>query len=67
MITSVRNISRHVTSDSAGWYVRMRSIGRVKRKYFSDQKYGGKMESLQAATQYRDKIRKKARDGRVKP
>lgn len=64
---TIRNISRHVTETSTGWYVRMQSIGRHKRKYFSDEKYGGKTKSLQAAKEFRDLIRKKAKDGRIKP
>lgn len=60
----IRNISRHTTQESTGWYVRMRSLGRVKRKYFSDRAYGSKQDSLEAAIKYRNKLAKTQRDGR---
>ena len=67
-MTTLKNITRHLTSldHEAGWYVRMRSLGKHKRRYFSDQKYGDKAKSLDAAVKYRDGLAKTKRDGRFK-
>lgn len=38
-----------------GWYVRVRFIGIVHSKFFSDRKYGGRYSSLLSAVSWRDK------------
>lgn len=51
---SYKGISR-IDSDynhTHGWYVRVRQNGKVKSKFFSDQKYGGIVKALNKARRY---------------
>lgn len=63
---AIKNITRHVTEDHKGWYVRVRRTGKIVRKYFSDSKYGGKAKSLNTAILWRNTVTAKRRDGRLR-
>lgn len=41
-----------------GWYVRVRYLGKIHSKFFSDKKCGGKDKSLLAAVAWRDTTEK---------
>jgi len=42
-----------------GWYVRVRYVGKIHSKFFSDRKHGGRNSSLLSAISWRDKTEKK--------
>ena len=63
---SIKNITRHLTTTSTGWLVRVRSMDQTSRRYFADSTYGGKQKALHAAIRCRDQMCKSQRDGRVK-
>ena len=42
-----------------GWYVRVRFVGKLYSKFFSDKKSGGRYSSLLSAVTWRDKTEKK--------
>ena len=44
---------------SHGWYVRVRFLGKIHPKFFSDKKCGGKSSALLSAIAWRDKKEKK--------
>lgn len=41
-----------------GWYVRVRFVGKVYSKFFSDRKWGGRYSSLLTAISWRDQTEK---------
>lgn len=56
-----RNVSRiETTSESGkvygGWEVRIQRRGKKTEKFFADNRYAGKRNSLKAAQQFRDEI-----------
>lgn len=42
-------------NNTHGWYVRIRENGKVRSKFFSDRKYGGKANALNKARHYRNR------------
>ena len=42
-----------------GWYVRVRFVGKIYSKFFSDRKWGGRNSSLLSAISWRDQTEKK--------
>ncbi len=66
-----RNISRIETRSAkgkvyGGWEVRMQRRGKKTEKFFSDNAFGGKRSSLDAAKAYRDQLEASARKYTVK-
>lgn len=50
---AVKNISRIDSNDTHGWFLRMYRDGDTYSKFFSDSRYQGKEEALQAAIDYK--------------
>ena len=51
-----KHISRQKNdrNNSYGWYCRVRYQGKLHRKYFTDKKFGGKEQALEAAISWRN-------------
>jgi hypothetical protein len=58
---TIKNISRIDSKDTHGWFLRLYRDGQTFSKFFSDNRYGGKEEALEAARQYKIEYEKKYR------
>ena len=56
---AVKNISRIDSNDTHGWFLRMYRGGETFSKFFSDSRYQGKAEALEAAKEYKCKFEEK--------
>lgn len=55
----IKHISRIDSDDTHGWFYRHYSGGKTFSKFFSDSRYGGKAQALDAAKKFRTAYEKK--------
>lgn len=55
----IKNISRIDTKDTHGWFLRIYRTSETFSRFFSDSRYQGKQEALEAAKAFKSKLEKK--------